>query len=892
MKHNSRNFIQYLFRLITFWLINTLSLLATSLIIPGISFNQVENTSILAVATATSLILAVVNLLIRPLLLLIAVPFGWIIVFISGFLIDGIVLIITSAIMPGFEVSSLWTAFWGSIFMSFVNMILIMLFSIDDQDSFYENLILRKAAKEVREIGDNPGRGIVMFEIDGLGYPEITQAIENGYLPTVKELMDEYDYKVSKVDCGVPSTTPACQAGIMLGNNKNIPAFRWLDKKTNRILAGGTAAAEIEPILSDGNGLLREGSSFCNMFSGDAKKSILTFSKIKAGSPEEKKERARDLYLLMRNPYFITRVFSLFFLDVFRELWEGWQQKRKNIQPRLNRLHEAYPFLRAATNVFLREIGAYLTVLDIIRGTPVIYTLFAGYDEVAHHSGPSTKDAMLTLRHFDKTLAAIIKIIKEKAPRPYELIILSDHGQSFGATFKQRYDIDILSFIKQSLPKDASAISSGGGDDGSYTVSAMMLELENIENTGTAGKIGNSVIENTKKIFGKNLEQREGGKDINPANITLCYSGNLAHVYFDIAPRKLALDELNAAYPGMVDQIVQHEGVGFVIAYENDGVPVAFGKNGARNLYTGDVIGEDPLLPFGDVNFRSEQLVYMANFENSGDLILNSTIYPDGTVAAFEELIGSHGGIGGPQTDAFIFHPPDMEIPTTKNSHEFKAILDKRRGLPGSPFDIKSKVDEEQSVNAWSLATLLKGLGQFKRWLSYIPLVLLFNGNIYKEIGADFYMTAPALLIALIAQTLESFNSQGLFSISDIAIRYSLWLVAVLFLYTATHILRGKADYSTTLRISGFTLSAHIFELLGLIPAFSQFGHFLSLVITLFGVWYGISIVNNLKGWKTILLPLIYLISVVVLFVFIQSAISGTTLTIDLLTKNYQWLFW
>ena len=35
-----------------------------------------------------------------------------------------------------------------------------------------------------------------------------------------------------------------------------------------------------------------------------------------------------------------------------------------------------------------------------------------------------------------------------------------------------------------------------------------------------------------------------------------------------------------------------------VVAYEDDGEPVAFGKDGARNPHTGDVVGDDPLEPF------------------------------------------------------------------------------------------------------------------------------------------------------------------------------------------------------------------------------------------------------------------------------------------------------
>jgi len=112
------------------------------------------------------------------------------------------------------------------------------------------------------------------------------------------------------------------------------------------------------------------------------------------------------MYLLMRDPYFFTRVLVLYFGDVALELWQGWQQKRKNIQPRLNRLHNGYPFLRGAVNVFLRDIGTYFTMLDIIRGVPAIYTLYAGYDEVAHHSGPYSPDTNGTLRQFDKQVEA------------------------------------------------------------------------------------------------------------------------------------------------------------------------------------------------------------------------------------------------------------------------------------------------------------------------------------------------------------------------------------------------------------------------------------------------------------------------------------------------------
>ena len=370
--------LRMIVRFLVVWFVDAVSLLVTAWIIPGISIQPQGELPVIVLAVAASLLLGIVNLLVRPLILMLAVPLGWIVLFLMGFFINAITLMITSGLLPGFNVSSWGAAFFGGLFLALVNTILSTLLNIDDDQSFYANLVLRRAAHQAEELPEDAGRGLLMLEIDGLSYWHIQKAIEDGYMPTIKKLMDESGYQLSRVDCGLPATTPACQAGILQGNNTGIPAFRWLDKETGKLLAGGQAAALIEPDLSDGNGLLRGGSSNANMFSGDAEKAILTFSRIKAETEEDKKKRAQDMYLLMRNPYFFVRVLVLFFGDVFQELWQGWQQRRQDVQPRLNRLHNGYPFLRAATNVFLRDISAYFTILDVVRGAPAIYTLFAG----------------------------------------------------------------------------------------------------------------------------------------------------------------------------------------------------------------------------------------------------------------------------------------------------------------------------------------------------------------------------------------------------------------------------------------------------------------------------------------------------------------------------------
>ncbi len=879
IKSISMGFIRFL----VVWFVDTISLLFTAWVIPGISFLPNGNISEFIIATVAALLLGIVNLLIRPLLLLITVPLGWMVVFLVGFFTNAITLMITANLMDRFEVSSWWVAFIGGLFLSFVNLMFTELLNINNENSFYTNLILRRASQLAEKIEDKDARGLLMVEIDGLSYDHIQRAIAEGYMPTMKNLIDEAGYQISHVDCGLPATTPACQAGILQGNNDNIPAFRWLDKKTGKMLAGGQAAAIIEPELSDGNGLLRGGSSISNMFSGDAAKSILTFSKIKEGTKEDKRKRAQDIYLLMRNPTFFMRVLVLFFGDVILEIWQGWQQRRKDVQPRLNRLHNGYPFLRAATTVFLRDIGAYLTILDVVRGVPAIYTLYAGYDEVAHHSGPDTSDAMQTLRQFDHTLALILKFAAEKAPRPYEFILLSDHGQSFGATFKQRYDISILDFLKEQLPQGTSAVATSGGDDGSYPVAALMGELQNIEEQDMGGTVGHAAVGQAQKVMQRNPDFQERTQEVQPAEVTLCYSGNLAQVYFDLYPRKITLNELNSAYPGMVDALVQHEGIGFVVAYEDSGEPVAFGKNGARNLHTGDVVGDDPLAPFGDVELRSWQVRRIADFKDAGDLILNSTIYPDGTVAALEELIGSHGGLGGKQTDAFILHPGDMQVPATRNSQDVKAILDARRGLHG-PTPLPQKLDQPK-VEAWSPANLAKGIGQVGKWLGNALQAIVLNREAYASIAKDAYMTGPAILIALLSQTIQVLNLTGQFDIVEILIRFGTWLLAVVLLALTARVLRGQGNFTSTLRVAGFAQGAHFVELLGFIPVLGPLARLIAVLLSVIGVWIGSVIAHKLKGWRTILLPVIFIITTIVAIVFITAAIEGLAVTFDSLME-------
>ena len=370
-----------------------------------------------------------------------------------------------------------------------------------------------------------------------------------------------------------------------------------------------------------------------------------------------------------------------------RELWQAWQQKRHNVEPRLNRLKDWYPFVRAGCCTIMRDMSAELAKLDMMRGAPSIYMLYLGYDEVAHHSGPWTSDAFGDLKHLDKTFARLKHVVDTKAKRPYDFVILSDHGQSFGATFKQRYGLSIKDFIEQQLPTGTTVSAEIGGDRGASGLVGVAGQLGDVSNSDAGNAVSRSVAKQGQKLAQKGADVTQVADEGPEAAVTAYGSGNAAQVYFHNEDRKILLSELNRDFPGVVDALIAHEGIGLVVGYADDGTAVAMGKGGSRNVHTGEVVGLDPLIAYApdsgygacSLETRVWQVKRVMDFPSAGDLWLISTHFEDGTVAALEELVGNHGGMGGPQTDSFIFHPPHIEVPETRASIDVFNILDAYR---------------------------------------------------------------------------------------------------------------------------------------------------------------------------------------------------------------------
>ena len=141
--------------------------------------------------------------------------------------------------------------------------------------------------------------------------------------------------------------------------------------------------------------------------------------------------------------------------------------------------------------------------------------------------------------------------------------------------------------------------------------------------------------------------------------IAVVGSGNLGGIWFTDSPERLGLSDLEALHPGLIEALATHPGIGFVVVMGATG-PVAVGAHGAMQLDTGVVTGEDPLAAFPRAR---EDFARVSQFAAAPDVYVNSLYDPAlGEVAAFEELVGCHGGLGGWQTQPILVHPADWAI--------------------------------------------------------------------------------------------------------------------------------------------------------------------------------------------------------------------------------------
>jgi uncharacterized membrane protein YvlD (DUF360 family) len=614
-------------RLLISWVVAAAAVRIAAAILPGVSLDDAGAGFIAAAVIGT------INAVLPPILAALRLPFALVTGFLLVLLADAAALQIASSVAPShIHVSSFGSALLGALVIAGANVVLQVLAGTND-DEEYALHVTRRIAKRQGAEDRTDVPGIIFLEIDGLALPVLRDAVRDGSAPTMARWIAERGYRLTEWETDLSSQTGASQAGILLGSNEDIPAFRWVEKESGRVMVCSSPSdcAEIERRHATGAGLLvNGGTSRGNLLSGEADETILTVSRTAAERGANPGYRA-----FLANGFNVTRVLALFTWEIILEVSASIRATRRDVRPRGHR-GGVYPLMRAALCVFIRDLIVYGVLGDMMRGRPAVYATFSSYDEVAHHSGLERADTLEALRKLDQQFARIERA-RRYAPRPYEIVVLSDHGQTQGATFKQRNGYALADLVSESLNQREVTNLAGGDEQHAMVGTAVEEATGRKERRGTTGRGDQEVV-----VLG---------------------SGNLGLVYLMELPRRLFLEEIEDRHPRLISSLREHPHIGWLLVHSAERGAIVLGPRGTNYLDERRIEGEDPLANFSPT--APLHLKRTDGFTHVADIMVGSFYDPAlDEACAFEELISFHGGLGGYQTRAFILSPPHLPLPS------------------------------------------------------------------------------------------------------------------------------------------------------------------------------------------------------------------------------------
>jgi uncharacterized membrane protein YvlD (DUF360 family) len=615
-------------RLLASWALSFLALLLTATLLPGFTYDSWPPLA------AAALVAGAVGMIVRPFLVHLSALIGWLAVALATVFGQALVLQVTLQLVPGVAFDSFWTAVAAAWINAAFGTFLAWIMSAGTDESFLLSLL--RAPHGL--VTDPEVDGVVFVQLDGVSFPVMEWALQSGTMPTLRRWMDTGSHTLHEWTVQLPCTTPASQQALLHGTAEGVPAFRWYDRELGRVLVANHPedAAVIEARASTGRGLLADdGVSISNLFTGDAPQAAMTMSRLEP-SRGSRRTRVVVARFLLR-PDGLARSLYRTLAEMFRERFQAVRQKRLGMHPRVQRSW-TFAALRAFSNGLLRDLNTTMVAEEMMRGARSVYVDYVDYDEVAHHAGATRLESLAALTGLDQVLMALEKVA-QLAPRHYHLVVLSDHGQAQGEPFASRHGTE-LSKLCESL-----------------TLSQTAGVEESVEGWGRVDAVLEDLGDDASKVHAaaRHVENRISPDAASDrAELVVLGSGNLGLVY---APerQRLTLEEIEARWPGLVAGLATHPGIGFVGALGEHG-PLAIGAHGRHHLASGLVEGVDPLLPFGA--HAPRMLLGALLMAQAPDLYVNSVVEP-GTldVAAFEPLVGCHGGLGGWQDRGFLLTP-------------------------------------------------------------------------------------------------------------------------------------------------------------------------------------------------------------------------------------------
>ncbi|MFF0162077.1 phage holin family protein [Streptomyces sp. NPDC005263] len=644
-------------RSVAVWVVCTLTMLVLAGILPDFRLQSADGDSATRIAVtaafgagAFGLLSALVwPLLVRLLLLVPALVLGLLVFFLNGAL-----LLLALRLNPTEQGDAApETAVVVAAVMSAVASATGAALAVRDDDAYRRRLY--RLADRRRRSGPacSPAPGTVFVQLDGVGHDVLLDAVDRGLMPTVARWLATGigvgvgtrggpSHRLTPWRTDWSSQTGASQLGILHGSNHDIPAFRWYEKDRGEVMVCNrpTSALELQRRAVEATGdaglLTVDGASRGNLFSGGADEQALVLSIATRRRSRETRSRA-GYFAYFSDPANAVRTAMSFVADVGREIGESSRARARKVRPRVGR-GGLYPFVRAFATVVERDVVVAAVMGDMLAGRTAVYADLVAYDEVAHHSGPASRDAEKVLERLDRSLA-LIETVAEHAPRPYRIVVLSDHGQSPGETFRSRYGLTLSDLVRAGagLPVPRRARRTHSGTEARAAVRAALRRP----------------VEERAEQF------RPSGPRSEPIVLA---SGNLGLVSFPDVHHRMTKEEIDARHPALLTTLANHPGIGFLLVRSEEHGGVVLGPFGAQIPLDELDDNPGPLADFGPGAADAVRRTH--SFPHTADIMVNSWYDPaDGEVLAFEEQIGSHGGLGGAQAKAFLLSPLALSAP-------------------------------------------------------------------------------------------------------------------------------------------------------------------------------------------------------------------------------------
>ena len=533
-------------------------------------------------------------------------------------------------------------------------------------------------------------RGLIVLQIDALSHADLRRALDLGYCPTIARLLRDGGYSVLHWFCGLPSATPYCQAGIMYGENDRIPAFRFYDKQAHRVITCN-APQGVQYIRDRiaASGALYGGSSYVNLLDGDARTVAFTVATRERLSVYRRLGGTRMAILMLIHPIRMLRMAAQGILEWLREEWE---RNVGELARRRTHSEGIFPFVRILTNVIVRELQTMAIVLDVYLGVPIIYSTFMQYDELAHHFGPSSRQALADLRRTDARIGEIWRMARSAAAgREYDLVVLSDHGMTPSLSYRVKFRESLGRTVTRILDEDA--LRAGGAALRSHASFATDSEYADVgaqvvETVAQIAPPHRRHVRRTLRRLRDWVRRSYGLRElilpekyrVDPRNdIVVTYSSCLALLYFADHARQLALRDVvgDRRRAHLYASLLAHPGVGLLLTRSGPAVH-AEGRSGRAVIVGGELAvidGENPLQPYGDdpQTLRAiEELVLFGAYDGYD-------------IVSFDDQVGAHGSAGGDQVWPFLIAPAELalEEETLENARDVHRVVMSRYAREG-----------------------------------------------------------------------------------------------------------------------------------------------------------------------------------------------------------------